>query len=99
MSFPFHTLSLAILLNTSLMASPMLFVEGCILSIEFSRTVQHPVLIQYQIVVLGTGTVIMNAMACRVFCLLRLSSVDESDFLSTDMLSYTTPNEALTVIT
>lgn len=81
------------------MASPMLFVEGCILSIEFSRAIEHSVLIQYQIVVLGTGIVIMNAMTCRVFCLLRLSSVDESDFLSADVLSYTTPDEALTVIT
>ena len=81
-SVSFYTLLLAFSFNISLPASPMLFVEGCVLSIEFSREIKHSILIQYQLVVLGAGIVIMNAMTCRVFCILRLSSIDESNFLS-----------------
>ena len=49
----------------------MVFIEGCILSIEFSDVLESSIAYQYQTAVLGAGLVLLNAMACRVFRLLR----------------------------
>ena len=49
----------------------MVFIEGWILSIEFSDVLESSIAYQYQTAVLGAGLVLLNAMACRVFRLLR----------------------------
>ena len=49
----------------------MVFIEGWILSIEFSDVLDSSIAYQYQTAVLGAGLVLLNAMACRVFRLLR----------------------------
>lgn len=49
----------------------------CILTIEFSHSLKSSILVQYRAVVLLEGAVFLNAMACRVFRLLRRDALPE----------------------
>ena len=55
-------------------ASPMILVEGFVMFVEFSPAFEPVVAYQYQSVAITGALVILNAMACRVFRLLRLES-------------------------
>ena len=52
----------------------MVLVEGFVMFVEFSPTFEPLVANQYQSVAITGGLVILNAMACRVFRLLRLEN-------------------------
>ena len=58
--------------------SPMAGLLFCILTIEFSNALKSTILIQYRAVVLLEGAVFLNAMACRVFRLLRRHALEEN---------------------
>ena len=66
----------------------------CILTIEFSNALKSTILIQYRAVVLLEGAVFLNAMACRVFRLLRRHALEENTGFSTP-ISPVTPAKRL----
>lgn len=57
----------------------MVLVEGLVMFVEFSHTFEPVVAYQYQSVAIASALVILNAMACRVFRLLRLESGGDVD--------------------
>ena len=82
-------------LSFSLVSSPMLFIGGFIIAIEYMPGVETSVLIQYQTIILIAGLVFVNTLTCRVFRLLRELKLQETSINpsigASDVLFYSIP--------